>query len=80
MYPTYLRDYTKTGIIGSDAIWFAAIGPGVKLGSPLASTNAAAAGACATQSQIAASALSALGIDWRRFDRNAGMPLPQFAP
>ena len=80
MYPTYLRDYTKTGIIGSDAIWFAAIGPGVKPGSPPASKNVTAVGACATQSQIAASALSALGIDWRRFDRNAGMPLPQFAP
>lgn len=74
MYPDYLRDYTKTGIEGSDAIWLAAIGPGVVSGGV-----AVGAGQCLLQSSIAASALTALGLDWRQFDKKAGAPLPQFA-
>jgi hypothetical protein len=66
-------DYTipaPEGFIGSDEIWLAAIGPGV---------HAAAAGStCLTQSQIAASALTALGEEWRAFDAGAGAPLPFF--
>jgi hypothetical protein len=36
-------------------------------------------GQCLLQSGIAASALTALGLDWRQFDKMAGAPLPQFA-
>ena len=72
MYPDYLRDYTKTGIEGSNQIWFAAIGPAVK-SSPVAS------GTCLRQNQVAATALGALGTDWHAFDSGAGMPLPFLA-
>ena len=71
MYPEYLRDYTKTGIEGSNEIWLAAIGPGVHA-APVA------AGSCLSQSQIAASALTALGEDWTGFDAGAGKPLGFF--
>jgi hypothetical protein len=73
MYPTYLRDYTKTGIEGSDAIWIAALGPGVTAGAKPGGAG------CLSQSQVAASALTALGLDWTRFDPKAGAPLPGFA-
>jgi hypothetical protein len=53
---------------GSDATWLAAIGPDVKPG-------ARPAGACASSSQIAATALVALGFDWKAFDPAAGAPL-----
>jgi hypothetical protein len=73
LYPTYLRDYTATGIEGSGDIWYAALGPGV-----VRREAAAAAGTCLLQSQIAASALTALGEDWTAFDSGAGAPLPHF--
>lgn len=66
---SYVR---KDGYPGSDAIWLAAIGPGVR---PAAS----AAGTCLTQGQVAASALAALGEDWKAFDPAAAPPLPFFA-
>ncbi|MBL8554262.1 MAG: alkaline phosphatase family protein [Phenylobacterium sp.] len=55
---------------GSDAIWIAAIGPGVRAG--------AAPVGCASQSQIAATALKALGLDVAAFDPRAGAPLEIF--
>lgn len=58
------------GFPGSEQIWMAAIGPGVH--------PAPAGKACLTQSQIAASALTALGEDWKAFDAGAGAPLPFF--
>jgi hypothetical protein len=72
MYPDYLRDYTKTGIEGSGDIWFAA------MGYTVSSRARVPVGKCLLQSQIAASALTALGLDWRNFDAGAGAPLPQF--
>ncbi len=72
MFPDYLSPFTATGIEGSGQIWFAAIGPGVSAASP------PAAGSCFTQGQVAASALTALGLDWRRFDARAAPPLPGF--
>lgn len=56
------------GFPGSEAIWLAAIGPGVRA-APQGS-------ACLGQNQIAASALTALGQDWKAFDAKAGAPLP----
>ncbi len=55
----------------SDETWIAVIGPGVKAG--LSRTPD-----CAGADQVAATALSALGLDWRRFDPKAGAPLPIF--
>ena len=63
------------GFPGSDQIWIAAIGPGVHA-VPQISLKPAA---CFTQSQIAASALTALGEDWKAFDPGAAAPLPFFA-
>ncbi len=71
-------DYTiadPDGFPGSDEIWFAAIGPGVGAAPPVSLKPAA----CLTQSQIAASALTALGEDWRTFDAGAAAPLPFFS-
>ena len=51
----------------SDQVWIGAIGPGVQPGRKLEG--------CASSSQVAATALSALGVDWRAFDPTAGAPL-----
>lgn len=72
------------GFPGSEEIWMAAIGPGVRAPSAKPATQSAAksaakSAACLLQNQIAASALTALGEDWRAFDARAGAPLPFFA-
>jgi hypothetical protein len=56
-------------IAGSDAVWIAAIGPDVMPGARLPT------GQCAASNQIAATALTALGLDWRAYDAAAGAPL-----
>lgn len=56
---------------GSDAIWIGAIGPNVVKAAVAPTT-------CASQSQIAATALQALGLDWRAFDHTAAPPLEVF--
>lgn len=61
------------GFPGSEEIWLAAIGPGVHPAPPIALKQT-----CFTQSQLAASALTALGEDWKAFDAGAGAPLPFF--
>ncbi len=66
----------KAGFPGSEQIWLGAIGPGVRP-LPLDPTADDTA-QCFSQSQIAASALTALGEDWRAFDAKAGEPLPFF--
>lgn len=52
---------------GSEQVWLAALGPGVVEG--------ARPPGCAGSNQIAATALAALGVDWRAFDPAAGPPL-----
>lgn len=52
---------------GSDAVWIAALGPDVVSGAKPTG--------CASSSQVAATALKALGLDWRTFDPTAGAPL-----
>jgi hypothetical protein len=69
--PDYLPEYRKTGITGSNNVWMLAIGPAVRP----AGANAYHGGACAGSNQIAASLLTALGVDWRAFDAGAGAPL-----
>lgn len=71
-----LRERFPEGIVGSNETWIAALGPGVRAGE----RRGAAAGACAGLNQIAATALTALGLDWRAFDDRAGAPLDIFAP
>lgn len=53
---------------GSDAIWIGALGPDVTPGAKPAD--------CVSQSQVAATALTALGEDWKAYDPAAGQPLP----
>jgi len=48
-------------------VWIGALGPGVAAGRKLQG--------CAGSNQVAATALSVLGIDWRAFDPAAGAPL-----
>jgi hypothetical protein len=69
-----LREKFPNGIPGSDQTWIGAIGPRVRAGEALASPS----GSCAGSNQIAATALTALGLDWRRFDATAGAPLDIF--
>ena len=51
--------FKQTGFAGSNEIWFAALGPHV---------GAKPGGACLSQSQVAATALKALGVDPKAFD------------
>lgn len=69
--PTTWKDHNRH-TPGSDATWLAAIGPGVR--KPVAPTEG-----CASSSQIAATALAALGMDWRAFDPSMAPPLPILA-
>jgi Type I phosphodiesterase / nucleotide pyrophosphatase len=64
------------GVPGSDQTWIAAIGPRVRAGGSLPSRT----GACAGLNQLAATALTALGQDWRAYDRGMGAPLEIFLP
>ncbi|RAK67714.1 alkaline phosphatase family protein [Phenylobacterium kunshanense] len=54
----------------SDATWTAIIGPDIAPGAQVAG--------CAGSNQIAATALKALGVDWRAYDPAAGAPLEIF--
>lgn len=66
-----LRERFPDGIPGSDQIWIAALGPDIRAG-------ASVSGACAGLNQIAATALTALGLDWRAYNPAAGAPLDIF--
>jgi len=55
---------------GSEAIWIALIGPGVPHRGEVAPA------APVTQSDIAATALQALGLDYRQFNPRMGPPIP----
>ncbi len=67
-YMKSLAQYEE-GIVGSDAVWMAAIGAGVKNNGLVATTD------CAGSNQIAATLLALLGIDYHAFDPAAGAPL-----
>jgi len=56
----------------SDQVWIGAIGPGVRAG--------AKPEGCASSSQVAATALTALGVDWQAYDPAAGRPLDILKP
>ncbi len=63
----------EEGIVGSDAVWMAAIGPGVPV-SGLVGTG----DGCLTSNRIAATLLKLLGEDYRVFDPGMGAPMPEF--
>lgn len=66
-YPDDGPAYRTTGVIGSDKVWFAALGVAVARDRPAPS-------ACQHSAQIAASALAALGEDWHHFAPEAAPP------
>ena len=66
-----LRERFPDGVTGSNEIWIAAIGPRIR-------AQAAQTGACAGLNQIAATAISAVGLDWRSFNEEIGEPLEIF--
>ncbi|MEW5688046.1 MAG: alkaline phosphatase family protein [Pseudomonadota bacterium] len=70
--PDAWKHHGKPNYSGSDATWAAIIGPDVVPGSRPAG--------CASTGQLAATGLTALGLDWRAFDPAAGAPLDIFRP
>lgn len=62
------KHHGKPQHVGSDATWIAAIGPSIVPGGR-------PSGDCASTSQVAATALQALGEDWRAYDPAIGKPL-----
>jgi len=63
----------EDGIVGSDAVWMAAIGPGIPA-QDLYSTGKE----CLTSNRIAATLLHLLGEDYRLFNADMGAPLQEF--
>ena len=69
--PKSQPEYNGVGVPGSANVFMAALGPAVKREGAAAYRG----GACAYSQQIAASALTALGLDWRVFATDIGEPL-----
>lgn len=65
------KSHGKPQHMGSDAVWLAIMGPDVAAGRRLS-------GPCRTSSQVAATALEALGVSAADFDRRAAGPLDVF--
>ena len=70
---TYMKDLNKfeNGIVGSNNIWFAAIGVGIKAQGEIIPKNEI------KQSQIAATALTLLAEDPQKFNPKAGKPIEE---
>lgn len=66
------QDPTSNGIAGSEQIWFAALGTGIKSRGLIADASER------LQAQTAATVLRALGIEPARFDPQAARPLDSF--
>lgn len=71
-YMQSLAEYEE-GIVGSDAIWMAALGPGISSGAGARQAN----GSCAGANQVAATLLTLLGQDYLSFNPHAGAPLTE---
>ena len=69
-YMEALAQY-ENGIEGSNAVWMAAIGPGVAGNGLIANSG------CAGSNQVAATLLQLLGKDPQAFSAKAGMPLSE---
>lgn len=72
--PTYQPEFNATGVVGSGDVWIAALGPKIETSKAAIYTQ----NNCAYSAQIASSALTALGQDWRAFDPEIGKPLSFF--
>jgi hypothetical protein len=70
-----VANFQPKGIPGSDQIWMAAIGPRIAAGA----ARPQGGGDCTGLNQLAATALAALGQDWRAYNPDAGPPLEIFA-
>lgn len=76
-YMQSLAEYEE-GIVGSDAIWMAALGPGITSGAGVApDVTESATGSCVGANQIAATLLTLLGQDYLSFNPHAGAPLTE---
>ncbi|MDO8271561.1 MAG: phosphoglyceromutase [Gammaproteobacteria bacterium] len=76
-YMQSLAEYEE-GIVGSDAIWMAALGPGIVGGAGSGpDVTKSAPGNCAGANQIAATLLTLLGQDHLSFNPQAGAPLTE---
>jgi len=63
----------EDGIVGSDSVWMAAIGPGVPANGMVATGDD-----CLTSNRIAATLLQLLGEDYKLFNPQMGQPLEDF--
>ncbi len=72
-YMKSLAQYEE-GIVGSDAVWMAALGAGIA-SHGLIKNGLIETATCAGSNQIAATLLALLGIDYRNFNPGAGAPL-----
>ena len=73
-YMQSLAQY-EDGIVGSEAVWMAAIGPGIPA-KGLIETGSG----CLTSNRIAATLLEQLGEDYRDYNPAMGSPLMEFLP
>ena len=67
-----LAQYAE-GIVGSEAVWMAAMGPGIAANGLLATGDT-----CLTSNRIAATLLQLLGEDYRQFNPQMGAPMQEF--
>lgn len=74
-YMQSLAQY-EDGILGSEDIWMAALGPGVPASGLVRNGD----DACLTANRIAATLLQHLGVDYRGLNPDMGAPMPEFLP
>jgi hypothetical protein len=70
--PERLSRYGE-GIVGSEAVWMAAMGPGIPAHGSVTTDNG-----CLTSNRIAATVLQFLGEDYRLFNPQMGSPMEEF--
>lgn len=73
-YMQSLAQYEE-GIVGSEAVWMAALGPGVPARGVVSTGSD-----CLTSNRIAATVLQHLGVDYRTLNPEMGAPLEVFLP
>ena len=64
----------EEGIVGSEAVWMAAIGPGIPSRGLVVTGEE-----CLTSDRIAATLLGLLGEDYRLFNPEMGQPMQEFS-
>ncbi len=71
-YKEYLAQYPD-GIVGSEAVWMAAMGPGIPAHGLVVTGDK-----CLSSNRIAATLLQLLGEDYSLFNPEMGLPMPEF--